>query len=250
MAARTLKPYFIVLGLLAVTSIALAFTVDVNLVDVAGVKSRLPDQLGRWKGDEIRFCLNKSCQGQFFCSELTNRDVCPKCGGKLFGLSKVEMDLLPSDTEGMKERYQNSDGRQVVSSIVLSGRERASIHRPEVCLRGQGNVIRNSEVIDVPIAGREPLRVKVLELVVDRENQNGTHSSYYSYYAYWFAGKGRDTPEHWQRMLWMATDRIFHNVAHRWAYIAVAGLRAEGKKDYQNEIRDVIGQLYPQITIK
>ena len=148
----------------------------------------------------IRFCIAEKCQSQFFVSELTNRLVCPKCGAAMHGMSKIEMDILPADTEGTKEKYQNMDGRQVWASIVLSGKERASIHRPEVCLTSQGNAITRSEVIDVPLEGRAPLRVKVLELAHQRDNSDGSKSTYYTYYAYWFAGKGRETPEHWQRM--------------------------------------------------
>ncbi len=251
MAPRTLKPFFVVLGLMAATSLALALTVDVNLVDQPGVKVLFPSQLGRWNGDAIVFCQNKDCGAQFYSSEITNAVVCPKCGGKLSGLSKVEADLLPPDTEGIKERYRSPDGHTVMTSIVLSGKERASIHRPETCLRGQGSDITGSQILDVPITGRQgPLKVKVLLLTHERAGPGGTKESYGTYYAYWFAGKGRETPQHWQRMIWMATDRIFHSVAHRWAYIAISGVRTKDGNEYQSEVREVIGLLYPQIVLK
>lgn len=249
MAPRTLKPYFVILALLAATSLALAYSVDVSLADKAGVNVLLPKQLGRWTGDEVRFCTKQVCQAQFFVSSLTNRDVCSKCGGPLYGLSKVERDLLPGDTEGIKSRYLADGGRQVMASIVLSGKERASIHRPERCLTGQGSEVARIEVIEVPIPGRDPLHVKILELAHDRGETAGGKVTYGSYFAYWFVGNNRETPEHWQRMVWMASDRIFHNLAHRWAYIAIAGVRTEGNKDYQAEVREIAGLLYPQIAI-
>jgi len=175
--------------------------------------------------------------------------VCPKCGGSLHALSKVELDLLPADTEGVKGRYESADGRKVFASIILSGRERASIHRPERCLTGQGGEISGSEIISVPIAGRDPLKVKILKLSHGSPSA-GSKSMYGSYYAYWFVGSGRETPEHWQRMIWMASDRIFLNRAHRWAYIAIAGARIEGNTDYQKEVREVGSLLYPKISLK
>ena len=38
METKTLKPYFVVLGLMILTSLALAFTVDVNVTDQAGIR--------------------------------------------------------------------------------------------------------------------------------------------------------------------------------------------------------------------
>lgn len=250
MATGAAKPYLIVLGLLVATSFALAYSVDVNLVDKAGVTVELPAQLGSWKGEVLRFCSNQVCQAQYYSGQLTNSAVCAKCGGGLHGLSKVELDLLPSDTEGIKGRYESSDGRKVMASIVLSGKERASIHRPERCLSGQGSEVARSEVIEVPVEGRAPLKVKILELAHERGASEQSKVVYGTYYAYWFVGNGRETPEHWQRMIWMASDRIFQNRAHRWAYIAIAGVRVEGNKDYQREVRELVSLLYPQIALK
>lgn len=251
MAPRTAKPYFVILALLGLTSIALAVGVDISLADQAGVNPRLPDSLGTWTGNDMRFCQKKECQAQFLANTLTNREVCPTCStGKLDSLTFVERGLLPADTEGMRSRYTAPDGRQIIANIVLSGKERASIHRPEVCLSGQGSTIVGSETIQVPLAGREPLDVRVLSLLQERKGPGGEVLVQHSYYAYWFTGKDRETASHIQRMWWMATDRIFHNLAHRWAYIAVAGTRKDGTKDHLADIRETIALLHPAITLK
>jgi hypothetical protein len=78
---------------------------------------------------------------------------------------------------------------------------------------------------------------------------DGQTLEYASYYAYWFVGKGRETPYHLQRMIWMATDRIFHNVSHRWAYIAISGGRQTDSEDYQKEMVAFIHDLYPQVML-
>ena len=248
MEIRALKPYFVVIGLLILTSLALAFTVDVNVTDQAGIKIFLPDQVGTWKGNEIRFCQAPACQETFGVNQLTNRDVCPKCGGKLESMTKAERDLLPLDTIVLKKRYDAPNGRVLFASIVMSGRERSSIHRPQICLVGQGNEIVHSDVLSVPMAGRAPLDVMVLDMLRRWRAPDGRQGEYSSYYAYWFSGKGRETPYHLQRMFWMATDRIFLNRAHRWAYISVSGQRDE-QKAYEAEIREFVSRLYPEMTL-
>lgn len=248
MEIRALKPYFVVIGLLVLTSLALAFTVDVSIVDEAGVKVELPDRINAWTGDELRFCQAPACQRDWGLSQVTNRDECPKCGGKLDSMSKAERDLLPGDTVVLKKRYVDADGHTIFVSIVMSGRERASIHRPQVCLVGQGNEIVDSDVQAVPIAGREPLDVMVLDMLRRWRSPDGRQNEYPSYYAYWFVGKGRETPSHFMRMFWMASDRIFHNRSHRWAYISVSGER-DAKSAYREEISSFVGELYPAMTL-
>lgn len=248
METSPLKPYFVVIGLMALTSLALAYTVDVNLSDEAGVRVYLPDRVGEWTGDELRFCQNPSCQATVFLSQVPESGTCPKCGGRLHTMSKIEADLLPSDTEVLKKQYRSPKGEVVMASIVMSGRERASIHRPQTCLVGQGNEIVHSSVLEVPMEGQDPLDVMVLDMLHRRRLPDGRYHSHESYYAYWFVGKGRETPYHITRMIWMASDRIFHNRAHRWAYISVSGNR-DSSGAYKQQIAAFVRDLYPQMVI-
>jgi hypothetical protein len=249
METKTLKPYFVVIGLMAFTALTLAVSVDVRNTDEAGIKMYLPDRVGNWQGQEMRFCQNPSCEKDFRANSLKDRDVCPACGGKLDTMTLGEKTLLPADTSILKKFYTNSAGRGLFVSIVLSGKERASIHRPQVCLVGQGNEIARTVVVTVPMDGRKPLGVTALEMLRRGRNANGQTFELPSYFAYWFVGKGRETPYHIQRMVWMATDRILHNVSHRWAYIALSGNREKDSDSYQKELQSFVHDLYPQITL-
>lgn len=248
MEAGEYRPYFVIIGLLVLTSLALATTVDVNVSDTAGIRLVLPDRVGEWRGDEIRYCLNKACQHVWLASQLTNIEVCPACGGPLGGMSYTEKQLLPPDTVILKKRYTNPLGDSLVVSIVLSGKERASIHRPQVCLVGQGREIVKSRVVEVPMEGRPPLKVMLLDLLIHPRRISGPSQLRGEYYAYWFVGKDRETPFHLERMFWMAWDRIIHNVAHRWAYIAVAGDRSLSNNDHVEQVRGFIHDIYPYLT--
>ena len=249
------KPFLIVASLMVLTALALAFTVDVRLEDSPGVVMELPEQLGPWSGNELRYCHNRACcetnaaHGQYFVRDLKIPDICPDCGEKLYSMSWEEYDALPKDTEFVKSAYTNGLGEDVFTSIVLSGRERNSIHRPERCLIGQGHTIVDEYVLEVPMVGRNPLKVMVAVLERPYENAEGPQI-YYSYYAYWFVGQDRETPSHYARMFWLGWDRVVRSVAHRWAYIAVAGDREKEGKAYEQEIIDFVQQLYPAILIK
>ncbi|HPF99641.1 MAG TPA: exosortase-associated EpsI family protein [Kiritimatiellia bacterium] len=249
METKTLKPYFVVLGLMILTSLALAFTVDVNVTDQAGIRMFLPDHVGTWSGREMRFCQNELCQREYHVDELKDVNVCPACGGPLGSMSFGEKLILPADTQILKKHYSNPNGRTIFVSIVLSGKERASIHRPQICLVGQGNEIIHSAVLDVPMNNRKTLGVMLLDMLRRGKTAEGKAYEAPTYYAYWFVGKGRETPYHVQRMIWMGTDRVFHNVSHRWAYIAVAGMRDPEGTAYQDEIRGFLKDLYPEILI-
>ncbi|MDZ4286380.1 MAG: exosortase/archaeosortase family protein, partial [Prosthecobacter sp.] len=85
--------------------------------------------------------------------------------------SKNEREQLPADTEMVKMRYRTPaltpatlDAAHV--TLVLSGAERRSIHRPEVCLDGQGWTLLDSKVIPVEIAPGKVLQVK--DLFIER----------------------------------------------------------------------------------
>ena len=249
------KPFFIVLGLMLLTALALAFTVDVKLQDKPGIRMELPSHFDQWVGNELRFCHNKKCyshtksQGSYYLRDLVIPDVCPDCGEKLYTMSWAEYGVLPKDTEFVKSVYTNKVEKRIFASIVLSGRERNSIHRPERCLKGQGHSIMTEYILKVPLHGRNPLDVKIAMLERPYRTKDGMQT-YYSYYAYWFVGQDRETSSHYARMFWLAWDRIFYSRSHRWAYIAISSEREATGKEYEKEIIGFIQKIYPYILLK
>ena len=250
MEIRAFTPHLILIGLLIVASLALAFTVDVALNDQPGVRMELPPRLeGSWVGDELRYSHDPENPKQYRVSELEFPNVDPETGEKLYTMSLVEYDVLPHDTEYIKSIYTNDANGEVFVSIVLSGKERSSIHRPQRCLVGQGHTITAQKTIKVPMPDRKPMKVEVIETVRNYRTPKGEQKAYYSYYAYWFAGQGRNTHSHLERMFWLAWDRVVHSVAHRWAYIAVSGDREEGSDAYEEEIKEFVRNLYPHLLL-
>ncbi len=248
------KPFLTVLVLMVLASLALAFTVDVSMNDTPGVVMHLPDTLEGWVGNELRYCHNEECysktvgQGQYYVNELELPDICPDCGENLYSMSWAEYGALPKDTEFVKSAYTNDLGGRVFTSIVLSGRERNSIHRPQRCLKGQGNAIVDEHTIEVPMEGRKPLKVAIIETERIYNTEAGSQT-YHGYYAYWFVGQDRETSSHYARMFWMGWDRVLRSVSHRWAYVAVSGQREAEGREYEQEIAEFVRVLYPTILV-
>ncbi|NKB23034.1 MAG: exosortase-associated EpsI family protein [Kiritimatiellae bacterium] len=236
-------PFLVIMTLMGLASLALAYTVDVHIDHEAGVKAFLPHKAGPWIGTSLRYCQNLDCRKESLMTELKEVDTCPSCETELDRMSIGEKRILPPDTELFRKKYVHPDGQTIYASIVLSGKERVSIHRPERCLVGQGHDIVKIKELTVPLENRSALEIKILDLFSPRRNAN-RQTIHGRYFAYWFVGKDRETHSHYKRMFWMAYDRIFHNIAHQWAYIIVAGNRST---DYHQEITSFVQDLYPQM---
>jgi len=154
----------------------------------------------------------------------------PQHVGPLVGIprdpDKIEREKLPTDTTFAKMTYVTASAspaeRDIAQvSVVLAGAESRSIHRPEVCLTGQGWSIDAARVIPIEIRPGQTLYVKDLSISGTFANGDGQSRHLRAHYVYWFAGHGVTTPSHFER-LWRSTwDAVLHNVNHRWAYAAV-----------------------------
>ncbi len=252
MERNLLKPFLTIVALMTVSIFALAFTTGVKLNYVPGVKMQLPDEVPGWVGNELRFCHNPELcardyrDASFYIRDLELPDICPECGAKLFKMARAEKEQLPEDTEFVKSAYTNEAGTRVFTSIVLSGTARDSIHRPQRCLKGQGNNLDGEYTLEVPLEGRSPLQVRVIKASRLYRTADGM-KPYYSFYAYWFVGQEHETPYHVGRMFWLAWDRVVRSTANRWAYIAVQGEREAEGAAYEATIIDFVQQVYPYI---
>ena len=148
--------------------------------------------------------------------------------GKWVGASPAEIAILPPDTQIVRREYADLTGDRIMASIVLSGGEKRSIHRPEICLPGQGWTIQGGQVEKIVMNDGRPLEVMDLSLVRDVEVGPGDRRKLPAHYFYWFVGDRVITPYHWRRMFLTSFDRITKNQNHRWAYVIVMSVVTEG----------------------
>lgn len=249
MQTSALGSRLFVIAALAAVAWALVFKTGVATSDEAGIVLHLPEQVGDWRGVALLFCSNRECGAQYVAGQLENPTVCPRCGAPLGNMNWAERSLLPADTGLVRKHYERPDGRDsLYATIVLSGNDRSSIHRPQVCMTAAGHEIVAERVIRIPLAGRdEPLEVMVLDMAKSYSGSDGVPATYASYYAYWFVGKDRETASHLVRMFWMGYDRVFRGVSHRWAYIALSGARLPGSEAHLQTVADFASQLHPAL---
>jgi len=148
--------------------------------------------------------------------------------GKVIAATPGELAILPTDTQIVRREYTDPAGDRIMASIVLSGGEKRSIHRPEVCLPAQGWSMRGGKVERVALADGSDLDVMNLSLVRQVEVGPGDRRNLYAHYFYWFVGKNVTTPNHWRRVFLTSFDRITKNLNHRWAYVIVMSIVTEG----------------------
>ncbi len=112
------------------------------------------------------------------------------------GLTDEEKKILPEDTMGSRRTFKNSKGDQLFCSIVLAGRDVTSIHRPELCLTGQGWGLGNLQVEQIPTPAVKGgvLSVSRLDATRDVRLPDGRVGRANSIFLYWFIGKGRGDP--------------------------------------------------------
>jgi hypothetical protein len=140
-------------------------------------------------------------------------------------VTPAELYILPKDTTYARRTYGGdaSDRHdRILCSIILSGAERRSIHRPERCLPSQGWRIDSSHTETIPLASGRQLGVTALLLEKHVTLANGSPFTLRNYYLYWFVGKDVTTPSQTTRILMTYWDMLVHRINQRWAYVIVS----------------------------
>jgi len=164
-------------------------------------------------------------------------------------VTAVEREVLPADTGFSRKNYVSlrDPRQQVFLSIVLSGRDRTSIHRPELCLVGQGWTIRGSFAHGFR-AGGAGGEFPATVLRIEREvTVRGETRVVPAVLAYWFVGTDRVVATHWERMLYTAADRLRHWQSHRWAYVLVQTHALDGEAAALARLQEVLEGALPAV---
>lgn len=162
--------------------------------------------------------------------------------GRRAEVSAVERELLPPDTGYARRTYTRLDRprEQVFFSVVLSGRDRSSIHRPELCLVGQGWSIdaRRRENLSDPRGGELPVTV----LTISRElGEAGGRTRQQARFVYWFAGHDGPVATTAARMMRDVLNRL-RLAPDRWAYVVAQTViePGESEADVADRIQTIV----------
>ncbi len=167
--------------------------------------------------------------------------------GRTAPVSAIEREILPPDTGYSRRTYValHQPGHGVFLSIVLSGRDRTSIHRPELCVTGQGWTIhgQTKHQFQLDETGALILPATLLHLVQDDPRNNRQLPALI---AYWFVNSERVVATHWERMFWGAWDRLRHGRADRWAYVLVQTDAVDGEAAALSRMQEVLKGTVPE----
>lgn len=246
--ARPYLPAGLAAAMIAATALWLPRAGDVVLHTELPVALELPDVVGRYAAEDLRFCQSEACMRTWRLSDLdAGAETCPTCGARVDSVALAERRSLPADTVIARRAYLTPLGEALSVSIVVSALEQRSLHRPQQCLPAQGLVIESSEVLDVPLANQGPMRVMVLHVRRAGRGAGGVEGARAAY-AYWFVGDGRETHSYLQRLFWSGFTRVWRQDVHRWAYVAVT-LPGDARQERQRErLLSFIRALHPHLT--
>jgi EpsI family protein len=160
-----------------------------------------------------------------------------------------EQMALPADTESTRKYYTSRSGPAMFVTVVFSGNEQRSLHRPQQCLPAQGLVIESQRVTSVPLGTNDALPVMLLRVRSPAPSGAASHRPADSrqLFAYWYSSAVEHTPYVLQRLASMARDRVVRGKNYRWAYVTVQTGVAPGSDRHLDAIKSFIAALYPLI---
>lgn len=129
--------------------------------------------------------------------------------------SEGELKTLPSDTIIDKRSYRAQDGSWYVVTLVIGGRSKSSIHRPEMCLPSQGFQMTDPRTKEV--AG-----VDWRLLTLERPEAPRLSFAYT-----FFNQDGFRTDSHLARIFRDVWDRSVNGRIDRWSMVTVNGFPAD-----------------------
>ena len=132
--------------------------------------------------------------------------------------SDGELYTLPSDTIIDKRRYTASDGSWYAVTLVIGGRSKSSIHRPELCLPSQGFQMTDPR-------SRKVDGVDWRMLTLERGNAPRLAFAYT-----FFNQDGFRTHSHVERIMRDVWDRSVEGRIDRWAMVTVNGYPADPRR--------------------
>ena len=169
--------------------------------------------------------------------------------GQPADVTVIEREVLPSDTGFSRKNYVSLRNLNVsvFLSIVLSGRDRTSIHRPELCLVGQGWTITGREQRTFQWPGRADaaIPVTVLRIEHDFTTAKGQKGKLPGLFVYWFVGADRVVATSWERVLRTSLDRLLHLQNHRWAYVVMQTHALDGEPAALARMQDILSRTLP-----
>lgn len=169
--------------------------------------------------------------------------ACPVCKGGMDRWSLAERTILPADTILRKRYYYDPMGDVYRITLVVNGRSRRSIHRPEGCLPSQGFSMENTHVEHFALDDGTSIDVCCTDLRRQSDSTDWRLGQ-----GYFFVSPRLQTARHLTRILSSIRDRAFHNRITRWGMVSIFSEESLTRTPERMEaVRGFLSLLYPRL---
>jgi len=204
----------------------------------------LPERVGEWEAVEVLICpqcLKERKEAAWqrktpsspdvrlaYLDDQVEDDTCPVHHIPLTRTKEVPVDfitrkVLPPQTKFLRRWYRSTDpfkaASDISTTIITSGSDKRSIHRPERCLQGQGWQIVSRDKWAVSRSSGASDSLVVTRLVIRDVwlTSEGKKAERKDLVFYWFMGHNRFTGSNLKRLAYTAWDRIARGLNYRWS---------------------------------
>jgi len=133
-------------------------------------------------------------------------------------MTAIERNILDPGVDLARNQYISADQKMVVATVIRSGLGKRTLHRPEVCLPGQGWNITDSMPIPIKLANGRTIEATLLRMFRDIETAQGQRMRVRALNIYWYIGSdGTTSPDYYDHIRISYFDAVFKNLTHRWA---------------------------------
>lgn len=207
------------------------------------IAKSVPESVAGFIGFKPLFCQNEQCMRvtEIAPGSTNVPTVCEYCESELREVSLGEKKWLPGDTRILKRNYRKGSDMLAIS-VVVSGVSRQSIHRPEMCLPGQGFHITSSKVEPLELGNGRRLQVKSVRAARTGEPSVG--------FIYWFVNPRQETTSHWVRIFTDVWSRSVYGRVNRWCMITVFGSTSIDDPYTKDLVEEFLSEWYPQILLQ
>jgi len=160
-------------------------------------------------------------------------DVVLGLKGTALPVTQGELDALPKDTTFGRKRYLGENNFNVVTSVVLMGTDRTSIHQPQFCLEAAAWHIEHTDLVRLRMDSPHAYEIPALKLTTSRLvlNEFKQTMEVRGIYVYWFVTADNITADQGTRMWSLAKTMLRKRELERWAYISYFATCLPGQEE-------------------
>ena len=165
-------------------------------------------------------------------------------------ITDVEATNLPPDTVFGRKLYGDNTSFIAQMSAVMMQTDRTSIHRPQLCVTGQGWQIQKTEIIDIPVPLPSPYVLKATCLTSTKTMPTDNKRTYSAIYIYWFVAEREMLPGHSEALWAISRDLVTSGTLYPWGYVSCFTRCEPGQEGaYLQRMKRLIAMTAPEFQI-